>query len=171
MNKNQNKFFAAEAEKIINQGQYRQLEHYIQHGTVTCMDHSITVARTSYALACRLGFKLDRGALIRGALLHDYFLYDWHDKDEDHRLHGFTHPAKALRNARRHFCLDKIEQDIIQKHMWPLTIVPPRYKESVIVCLVDKYCSSKETLVGMRDKWFGRKKYKRRSGGSGCSLV
>lgn len=29
------------------------------------------------------------GSLIRGALLHDYFLYDRHDKSNGHRRHGF----------------------------------------------------------------------------------
>jgi uncharacterized protein len=30
--------------------------------------------------------------------------------------------------------------------MWPLTIVPPKYKESYIVSFADKYLSSKEFL-------------------------
>jgi len=30
-------------------------------------------------------------------------------------------------------CLNEIEEDIIRKHMWPLTLVPPKYKESFIV--------------------------------------
>ena len=41
----------------------------------------------------------DKGSLVRGALLHDYFLYDWHQPHKEYGLHGFTHPSTALRNA------------------------------------------------------------------------
>ena len=36
-------------------------------------------------------------------------------------LHGFRHPATALRNARKHFALNKVEENVIISHMWPLT--------------------------------------------------
>ena len=83
--------------------------------------------------------------MIRGALLHDYFLYDWHEKSDDHRLHGFTHPARALKNAEEIFDLSVVEKDIIKRHMFPLTPVPPAYRESYLVCLADKICSSYES--------------------------
>ncbi|MPN07787.1 hypothetical protein SDC9_155059 [bioreactor metagenome] len=88
--------------------------------------------------------------MIRGALLHDFFLYDWHEKNQNHRLHGFTHPKRALCNAQHYFRLNDIERDVIEKHMWPMTLKPPRFKESLVVCLVDKCCTLSETL---RLKW------------------
>lgn len=91
--------------------------------------------------------------MIRGALLHDYFLYDWHEKSDDHRLHGFTHPARALKNAEEIFDLSVVEKDIIKRHMFPLTPVPPAYRESYLVCLADKICSSYETLHRDRVDW------------------
>lgn len=42
--------------------------------------------------------------------------------------------------------LTPIEHDIIKKHMFPLTLVPPKYLESWIVCWIDKKCSTRETL-------------------------
>ena len=69
---------------------------FIQHGTVSVYEHVRSVARASSAIASaleRAGVRVDRASLIRGALLHDYFLYDWHDADPSHRLHGFTHPS------------------------------------------------------------------------------
>ena len=37
-------------------------------------------------------------------------------------------------------------KDIIKKHMWPLTIIPPACREAWIVTAADKYCSLLETL-------------------------
>ena len=81
-------------------------------------------------------------------LLHDYFLYDWHFKDlkNPHKLHGFYHPSRALHNAQKEYTLTKRQEDIIKKHMWPLTVVPPMCREAWIVTAADKYCSFMETV-------------------------
>jgi Predicted HD superfamily hydrolase len=89
---------------------------------------------------------VDTKKLIRGALLHDYFLYDWHIIDHNHRFHGFKHPKIALINAQRDLEISDIEKDIILRHMFPLTPIPPRYLESLIVCIADKICSVYETF-------------------------
>lgn len=86
--------------------------------------------------------KINEKSLIRGALLHDYFLYDWHKSE--HRLHGFFHAKRALKNAESDFKLNDIEKNIIKRHMFPLNICPPKYRESWIVCLADKLCAVEE---------------------------
>jgi uncharacterized protein len=92
--------------------------------------------------------KLDYKSAARGAFLHDFFLYDWRNHDvpdlPEDKFHGIEHPKIALTNASKHFSLNDIEKDIIIKHMWPLTLVPPKYKESFIVSFADKYLASKE---------------------------
>lgn len=120
--------------------------HFIQHGDTSCLLHTAAVAYYSIKLAEILGVKVNKRQLIRGALLHDYFLYDWHDGRKERHIHGFTHPGAALKNAMEDFELSDLECDIIRKHMFPLTLVPPKFRESVIVCIVDKYCSLYETL-------------------------
>ena len=74
------------------------------------------------------------------------FLYDWHDKDLDINLHGFYHPGIALRNAEKAFVLDDKEKEIIKKHMWPLTVVPPKCREAYVICYFDKTCTLKEVF-------------------------
>ncbi len=39
-----------------------------------------------------------------------------------------------------------MEKDIIIKHMWPITIILPKYKESFIVGCADKFCATVEVL-------------------------
>lgn len=133
-------------EDIFLSGKLEQEKNFIQHSAITCYEHSIAVACLSLKLAQKLPMKTDKRALVRGALLHDYFLYDWHDADGTHNLHGFTHGKKALENAKRDFEISEIEADIIKKHMFPLTLVPPKYAESLIVCVADKICALKEVL-------------------------
>ena len=89
---------------------------------------------------------VDKDSLVRGALLHDYFLYDWHVKDKSRRFHGFTHASVAAANASRDFELNDIERDIIAKHMFPLTPFPPMHREGFIVSLADKWCALAETF-------------------------
>jgi uncharacterized protein len=36
--------------------------------------------------------------------------------------------------------------------MWPLTLIPPKYKESFIVSFADKYLSSKEFINEFKKK-------------------
>ena len=131
---------------ILNHEQFHRLKDYIQHGETTCLVHSVNVSYQSY-LYCRK-HRMDWRSAARGGLLHDLFLYDGHDhfKETGSRFHGFTHPKSAFKNADQFFHLNKVEKDIILKHMWPLTIIPPKYKESVVVCMMDKYCSTMETV-------------------------
>lgn len=125
---------------IINHPLVRSMGSYIQHGDINCLEHSIRVSYNSYLICRYLGF--DYSSAARGGLLHDFFLYDWHKGERPFKgLHGPKHPQIALKNAKAHFALNKREQDIISKHMWPLTIAFPRYKETCIIIIVDKYCS------------------------------
>lgn len=133
-------------ENLSKKSKLRRMERYIQHGDTSCLKHTIAVAYYSIKLADFLKIKYKKRDLIRGALLHDYFLYDWHDGTKGRKVHGFTHPKAALRNADRDFTLTNIERDIIKKHMFPLTLVPPMCREGWIVCTVDKACSLYETL-------------------------
>ena len=70
-----------------------------QHGCVNCFDHSVAVALLSVWIAARLGLHIDMRSLVRGALLHDYFLYNWRVPDPAHRLHGFCHGRLAMENG------------------------------------------------------------------------
>jgi len=115
------------------------MDQFIQHSHVTCLEHSMHVSYSSYRVCKYLG--LDYKSAARGGLLHDFFLYDWHMKNHRKGLHGFTHPQVALKNATEFFNLNDTEKDIIEKHMWPLTIRLPKSKESLVVSIVDKYCS------------------------------
>ena len=96
-----NKEFQNLIQKIISSKEYQTMKHHRHHVKSNTFDHSIKVAYLCYRHHKRFHSKMNLEELIRGALLHDYYLYDWHEKDPSHRFHGFTHPKRALANALR----------------------------------------------------------------------
>jgi uncharacterized protein len=132
---------------ILKSAKVKSQKQLIQHGNVSVYDHTYSVAVLSLYLADKLNINVDEKSLVRGALLHDYFLYDWHVKDKSHRLHGYTHANTALKNAKRDFKINKIEENMIKCHMFPLNLFSiPKYKEAKILCICDKLCAISETL-------------------------
>lgn len=129
---------------LIDTPVVQKMDGFIQHSEVSCLEHCLFVAYVSF-VACRL-FRLNYYAAARGGLLHDLFLYDWHAEENRGKLHGFTHPKIALNNANKYFRLTPMEQDIIKKHMWPLTFFAPNFAESLIVSLADKLCAVVEVF-------------------------
>lgn len=139
----------AAAPDILRSKNFRSTRSHVQHGNMTVNDHSMNVAKCSLAISEKLHIPCEKKELIRGALLHDYFLYDWHTQDyvSPHKLHGFYHPGRALKNAQQEYQLTPRERDIIKKHMWPLTIsAMPMCREAWIVTMADKWCSLMETF-------------------------
>ena len=71
---------------ILDSDIFREELNYIQHGDITTYQHSLAVTYVSVYLALKYRAKVDMKSLVRGALLHDFFLYDWHEKN---RFHSF----------------------------------------------------------------------------------
>ena len=52
--------------------------------------------------------------------------------------------AKSSEVARNYLASRNLEKDIILKHMWPLNIELPKYKETCVIVFTDKICCIKE---------------------------
>lgn len=131
-------------EDIMDYEKFLKIKEINHHFESTIFDHSVDVAYASYKITRKLG--LDYKSAARGGMLHDFFLYNWRKVVPEEGLHGFVHPMIAYRNASEKFELNKIEKDIILKHMFPLTIKPPMFLESMIVSLMDKTCATAEVI-------------------------
>ncbi len=127
---------------ILANKSIQNLKLYKHHYAYTRLEHCLSVSYYTYVI-CKF-LHLDYKSAARAALLHDLFFYDCEDKISRPKNHIKNHPKIALENANKLFNLNKKEQDIILKHMWPLTFSPPKYLESFIVTIVDKYCAFKE---------------------------
>lgn len=139
---------------ILSNETVKQMHNYIQHGEISCYTHCYYVAYYTYLICKKL--KLDYKSAVRGAMLHDLFLYDWHTTSpadiNEKGVHAWAHPRIALKNASKIFNLNDTEKDIIRNHMWPVTLKFPKTKEAFIVSCMDKYSATAETFMNCRNR-------------------
>ncbi len=133
----------------------KRLDEFSQHCNTSRLQHSVNVAYYSYLFSRFLGYNYRSSA--RAGLLHDLFLYDWRSEKME-QSHAFAHPKVALETARKNTDLTAMEEDAIAKHMWPLCKSRPRYMESLVVCIADKYCCTCEVLTAGARKVRGKAK-------------
>ena len=95
------KQYRKEVEQIINNKDFQKLRYYKQHNWSDRLMHSINVSYLSWLMARRLG--CDAKAAARAGLLHDFCLYDFHEKTVDGEHQAFLHPKVAAENSMEHF--------------------------------------------------------------------
>ena len=123
------------------------MANYMQHGDTDTLGHSENVAWVSFLVNEKLHLNANEKKLVEAALLHDFYLDDWHDGKPERRRHGFDHPGIASENAKELFDVSEVVQNAIRSHMWPLTVKKvPKSREAAILCLGDKYCALVETM-------------------------
>lgn len=129
--------------KILNNRKFNKLKNEEHHYVTNRYEHSLNVAYKTYKITKFL--KLDYINITKAALLHDFY-FEEDFKNRNNYL--INHPSIALENAKKLTKLSKKQENIILSHMFPIGKVLPKYKESIIVDLVDDYISLKELSVG-----------------------
>jgi uncharacterized protein len=139
------------ARDIMDHELFLRGKHIFSHGAVSIYEHSVAVARYAFGIAEKQARKhpaLDMRCVVRAALLHDFFLYEWHIPGLRYVLHGWAHPAIAARKAREVFGIGDKEYSCIRTHMWPWTFWRlPRCREGWIISLADKIVALRETVL------------------------
>lgn len=145
--------YLSHVEDLLYSDELRKLQNIVHHKHTNRFRHSLFVSYRSFNIAKKHG-GCDLRAVARGGLLHDLF---YETRLEIEKLgegsHNFVHPKIALKNAEKLTELNEIEKDIILKHMFLCTkCKAPKYKESFIVSMVDKYCAISEVFEPTRNK-------------------
>lgn len=124
--------------------EYQKLKEFRHHYVTSRYQHCLNVAWYTYLWCRHRG--LNYRSAARGAMLHDFFLYDWRIKEQQPIPGGHctVHPMVALANAEKYFEIDEIMRDCIVNHMWPSSPNKPLTKEGMVVVMADKYCASME---------------------------
>ncbi|MGI6449286.1 MAG: HD domain-containing protein [Desulfitobacteriia bacterium] len=131
-------FFLNVAQPIIEHEEYQKMKH-IPHHHGSVFEHCLDVAYLAYRIALKC--RLDVVSTIRGALLHDFYLYKFRKRENKNLLaegyrHSRNHPQIAKENAQKYFTLNEKEIDIIINHMFPVGL--PRCYEAWITSIADK---------------------------------
>ena len=122
----------------------QQMKNYTQHGKVSTYEHCERVARLSFELNRKLHLHAKVPTLIKGAMLHDFYLYDRPSDAPIAGRHSDIHPQIALANAEKYFAVNDVMRDVIENHMWPTGCERPKTEEGFIITLTDKYCAALE---------------------------
>lgn len=142
MKKNNGEFYSI-IKDIVDNNKFNKLNKELHHG-ITRYDHSMRVAKWTYNV-CHLFNKENISEVTRAALLHDFYIdKDLKSKRKYQKLG--EHPNIALENSSKYFELNELQEDIIKSHMFPCTLVIPKYKESWMVSLIDKAVSTYEMI-------------------------
>ena len=136
--------------EIIRNSEFKKL-YNIEHHGISRWEHLNKISYHSYVIAKKL--KMDYKSVARGALLHDFYL-DGDERSKKRKfLDTFSHPKKALNTSMEYFNINEMEQNIIVSHMFPIYFSLPKYKESILVNLVDKCIGSVELIREYRYKF------------------
>lgn len=148
--------------EILLNDEFQKRKYFMHHHNLSVWDHSILVSFKSFKIAKNVG--ADARVCAIAGLLHDFYTQAWLYSEELEKIdngkylkelgvkkplfkmHGFTHGADAAKNYVKFFpeLEDDRITDSIKNHMFPLTIVPPKYVEGLILTGVDKLNSLKE---------------------------
>jgi uncharacterized protein len=131
--------------EIVNHPEFEKRKEFLHHEGESVYDHVLEVSYYSY-LFCKKK-NLDYKSAAIGGILHDFYPQPWQNvkktKKKFFEMHGFVHAKEALENSKKIFpqyITPKVE-NIILRHMFPLNITPPKYKEAWVVTMVDKKLS------------------------------
>ena len=132
---------------LLNDPNILKLMEFKHHNCTSRFQHSLNVSYYNFIICRKL--HLDARAGARAGLFHDLFFYDRkeHTPVKGEGWHGVGHPKVAFFNASELFSIDQREGDMIIKHMWPLTLSFPRYRESYVITFVDKFCAVAEVTA------------------------
>ena len=146
MTKTPNSKIKQHAGDILKSKTFNSQKNFMQHGNYTTYDHIVSVAERSLRYAEKFHIKVNEKSMVRAALLHDYYLYDWHDCGGPLKCywHCLRHPHEAAKNAKAEFNLTKRELRMIKRHMFPCTILPPTSREGLLISMADKACAAHE---------------------------
>ena len=146
-------------QSFLNDERILKMKDIQMHRGSNCYIHSFKVAKLAIKRALRHK-KGNLHVILLGAILHDYYLYDWRTDKEKMKSHLRDHPYIAAENAERDFGIYEPIQRVIRSHMWPINFDEfPKTKEARIISLADKSIYLREIICSRRYKKKREEKY------------
>lgn len=137
----------------------KRMQSIPMHRGSNCYIHSFKVAKLAVKRALRHK-SIDLKTLLLGAILHDYYLYDWRTEKDKKMSHCASHPKVSIANAVKDFDIPTSVQNIIRTHMWPFNLDEfPNTKEGRILTLADKSVFWREVFTSKKHKIKNNERY------------
>ena len=130
---------------ILGSLEFKKRKEWLHHENCSLYEHCLVVSYLSYRICKKRNWNYRDAAI--GGLLHDFYKEPWqekiHEKKPFFKQHGFVHAHEAMENAYKYFpeLMNERVANIIERHMFPLNIKPPKYKEGWVVTYADKRLS------------------------------
>ena len=146
-------------QSFLNNEKILRMKDISMHRGSNCYEHCFKVAKKAIKKSLRRK-DVNLEVVLLGAILHDYYLYDWRKDRSKLKKHGKNHPDIAIENAIKDFDISNDVKKVIKTHMWPINIKEyPNTKEARIVSLADKAVTIGESLTSKKYKQNKREKY------------
>lgn len=148
-------------QSFLHNEKIKRMKEFGMHRGSNCYEHSFKVAKKAIKYAVRSRRKnINFETILVGAILHDYYLYDWRRDKSKLKHHAKNHPIIASVNAIQDFGINKEVEKIIKSHMWPLNSKNyPNTREAKLVSISDKVVSIGESMTSIGHKLKNRQKY------------
>ena len=149
---------------ILFSSEFQKRKKWKHHESCSLYEHCLAVSYLAYKICKKKKLNYNDAAI--GGLLHDFYYRPWQEHlDEKVPLfsqHGFVHAREAMENSYRFYpemMNDRIS-NIIERHMFPLNIIPPKYREGWIVNYADKRLSM-DVVINIKalPKYLGLSRY------------
>lgn len=147
---------------FLNDPRVMRMKAVPMHRGSNCYEHSFKVAKKAIKHGLRRinKEKIDLEVILVGAILHDYYLYDWRSDRSKRKKHCHNHPDIAVANAVKDFAISKKVQRVIETHMWPIKFKDyPNSKEARIVSVSDKMVTIGEAFTSIKYKQKKREEF------------
>ena len=128
---------------IIDSDLFRRCNNVVHHENTTAAMHMLHVACMSLLICNFLehfNIHIDRTMMVTVSLLHDIGMVNRHRMS-----HPVTsHYHESVRISNKMFHVSKREEIAIARHMFPVSPIPPTFREGIVLTISDKICSIKE---------------------------
>ena len=136
---------------LLRNENVKLMKTFNHHGRINTHFHSVYVSYSVLKMSNALKVN-NKKEIVRAALLHDFYLYDWHIEKHEEK-HAWYHPKAAVANIEKIFGdLNDMQRDMILRHMFPLSLQPPNSVGGWILTLCDKHCAN-EDIFGVSKRF------------------
>lgn len=132
---------------IIRSDRFQKAWNVRHHIDYNIAVHSLEVAGYALILTrwlARHGVCVSEEDVVRSSLLHDIGMTEDNVFTRPSYIKAFSHPAEGRFIAAKEFGANRVQQNAIYRHMWPICMIPPHHLVGWIVMIADKASASRE---------------------------